>query len=1113
MGDGSSMGPEREVEMSRSLDLDRVRRWLLAAAAVVVAGCGTSSQSSRTCTEEQCGEFGSCLELDGGAVCACDEGYSGADCSDCDDGFVKAGSRCVVDREALGEQLCEDDPCNGNGTCDGTSGEVQCECDEGYTGDDCSECASGYHEDGDACVADETCEDGSCPENASCDDTGGVVTCECNEGWDGDDCDSCAAGYHEEDGDCVEDTECGPNTCPNGTCDDSSGVPVCTCNPGFAGEHCDECDEGYHEDGDECVLDEVCGDDSCPANATCDDTGGVIVCTCVEGYTGDACDECEAPLMIDATGACVEPCASGLVMGEDGQCVLECDEEHTLVDVAGINPNQIPIPDGYELQPPATIVFPDGGTLTLRYAGTQVCVPLGYTCDQYDPCGGSTWGYCEDQSGLPVCICDTGYTGFSCNDCDDGYHADGAECLVDEVCAPDSCSNAGTCDDSTGQLDCTCNPGFGGEDCGACAPGFHRDDQGACVEDEVCGDCNGHGTCRVVEGLAQCTCFIGYAGEDCGDCEGGYHEELGACLKDTICTGTTCSGHGICTEVDGDTVCDPCDAGYDGPNCGECADDYTRANGVCVPLPDPNSCTPNPCNGGTCDDSSGSISCSCQFPYTGSRCQSCVTGYVKWPDGICRASSCGDGIRDVRGGEECDPGDTTVGDCPYGQTSCEVCGGPAPNNASPTGPYDPANHCQVVPGIAHFCGNGVAEAQEACDDGARSDGCTVDANGNMSGCAVDNADACLANCVANVCGDTFVNPATEECDNGVNNAVYGQAGGCAAGCVDAPYCGDSTINGNEQCDDGNTVNTDECRNTCQTNVCGDGVVLFPNGTEVGSNCDQGANNTPYCPDDECDVCLPAACAQDSCTIAVGLPQYCGDGVINGDEECDDVEPTCPELDPVSVAGEPPEPDACCNADCRVEGTSICGDDYCHPDERSSSDEGCLADCLCGNGICDDDEEYDCPADCATCCDGICSEGEANPQAAAYCPFDCYCGDGVCSGAESNSDSDDYCPADCGICGDGLVTGDEECDDGSGGSCFIISVASEPVSVLGQPPPDLCCHFDCTLGTCGDDFCDLGGGEDFNSCPTDCGVCGDENCNPFGGENCGSCPEDCFSCPG
>lgn len=76
-------------------------------------------------------------------------------------------------------------------------------------------------------------------------------------------------------------------------------------------------------------------------------------------------------------------------------------------------------------------------------------------------------------------------------------------------------------------------------------------------------------------------------------------------------------------------------------------------------------------------------------------------------------------------------------------------------------------------------------------------------------------------------------------------------------------CGDGNQEQGEECDDGNTVPTDACTDTCQNAQCGDGITW----ADV-EECDDG--NT--IPTDDCDAChLPV----------------CGDGVPAGTEECDD----------------------------------------------------------------------------------------------------------------------------------------------------------------------------------------------------------------------------------
>ncbi len=92
-------------------------------------------------------------------------------------------------------------------------------------------------------------------------------------------------------------------------------------------------------------------------------------------------------------------------------------------------------------------------------------------------------------------------------------------------------------------------------------------------------------------------------------------------------------------------------------------------------------------------------------------------------------------------------------------------------------------------------------------------------------------------------------------------------------------CGDGLVSGTEQCDDGNTDDTDGCTNRCTIAACGDGVKA------VTEQCDDG--NT-----DDTDACT------NRCTIAA-----CGDGVKAVDEECDN--------------SALPQPDPYCDGNCHL----------------------------------------------------------------------------------------------------------------------------------------------------------------------------------------------------
>jgi len=91
-----------------------------------------------------------------------------------------------------------------------------------------------------------------------------------------------------------------------------------------------------------------------------------------------------------------------------------------------------------------------------------------------------------------------------------------------------------------------------------------------------------------------------------------------------------------------------------------------------------------------------------------------------------------------------------------------------------------------------------------------------------------------------------------------------------------PVCGDGTQTPGEACDNGDD-NDDTayggCTKLCRRGPrCGDGKQQKPE-----EECDDGANLTPYSPD------------QKGCAPGCKLPSSCGDGVVDGlfGEECDD----------------------------------------------------------------------------------------------------------------------------------------------------------------------------------------------------------------------------------
>ena len=120
-----------------------------------------------------------------------------------------------------------------------------------------------------------------------------------------------------------------------------------------------------------------------------------------------------------------------------------------------------------------------------------------------------------------------------------------------------------------------------------------------------------------------------------------------------------------------------------------------------------------------------------------------------------------------------------------------------------------------------------------------------------------------------VCGNSVVE-GTEQCDDG--NAVSGD--GCSAQCAleNLADCGDGNLDPGEECDDGNNVSDDGCSATCVSEVaqeCGNDIL------EQGEECDDGnLVNGDGCEDD-CTVTSAIICqtlaplASGTCEVVAG----------------------------------------------------------------------------------------------------------------------------------------------------------------------------------------------------------------------------------------------------
>ena len=240
---------------------------------------------------------------------------------------------------------------------------------------------------------------------------------------------------------------------------------------------------------------------------------------------------------------------------------------------------------------------------------------------------------CSVEDGKVSCECQEGYGGNLCEICSLNFHELNGECIVNESCETNPCTdlNRTVCNVVNGLVECSCDIGttlVNGEclspesctpnPCGAntectmsgdivkckCLTGFHRDDADLCVIDELCEETSCtyiHKTqCSVENGIVKCDCDDGYRGLDCDYCAIGYHEVNGECVTNQKCGENSCTeGHKtVCNVINGLISCS-CEENYSGANCNECIVGYHYTeNDECIENT-PDACTDNPCSENT----------------------------------------------------------------------------------------------------------------------------------------------------------------------------------------------------------------------------------------------------------------------------------------------------------------------------------------------------------------------------------------------------------------------------------------------------------------------------------------------------------------------------------
>jgi cysteine-rich repeat protein len=467
---------------------------------------------------------------------------------------------------------------------------------------------------------------------------------------------------------------------------------------------------------------------------------------------------------------------------------------------------------------------------------------------------------------------------------------------------------------------------------------------------ETCGNgkldsgeqCDGETNCN-----ADCTWVCNEPTADCAPVEC----QVAMCTEDHACTtapatdGVACTS-GVCASGAcvnprcGNAVVEPgeeCDFGSGNGSAAGC-----QANCMfsCETLS--STCDDgNPCNGvETCGQVTdhGAIGQACQAgtaPIDGTSCGSNM---------ICRSATCvvdfcGDGY--VSGTEECDDGNAVSGDgcennCTFsclssdssrnctpadpcqGQGTCNdtthVCaaGTPLGDNTSCGG----NNYCKSATCTVPACGNGIVEPGEQCDGGV---GCTASCQWQCNNASTDCGTA--PQCDMHQCSSTHL--CQTVADSSQNGFACGTSGTCSNGACNGPgqTCGNANVEGTEQCDFGagngpGTGCESNCAFSCQTdpdcndgNAC-DGAETCCSVTVNGQTGKQCAAGTPLANGASC--AIGKICLSSQCQISVCGDGYvdanagetceppnvgtcdanchtivCGDGTLEGSEQCDD----------------------------------------------------------------------------------------------------------------------------------------------------------------------------------------------------------------------------------
>ncbi|XP_071590013.1 laminin subunit beta-4 [Heliangelus exortis] len=408
--------------------------------------------------------------------------------------------------------------CNPQGSLNLTCSKLggQCPCKANVVGRCCDTCAAGsygfgYH----GCYACECHPQGSL--SRLCDQVTGQ--CSCRREVDGQRCSRCLAGYFGF-------PHCRPCPC-NGhaeLCDPVTGVCL-NCRGFTAGSHCERCMDGYYGNP---PKGEPCHPCMCPGPPTSnryfarscyqDSQSMQLVCSCLEGYSGNQCEECPSgfyrkpgSLGLDCVPC---PCNNNIDVTDPESCnrvTGECTK--CLHNTHGAN-CQFCKP-GYF------------GSALDQNCQRCMCNPAGVHPAMCT--GGDSDCLCDPDTG--ACPCLPSVVGTRCDQCASGYWnlATGKGCQICDCDAKNSQSNQ--CNQLTGQ--CPCKLGYSGRCCDECEENYFGNPQTRCISCECNQEGTIHPTCDKATGA--CHCRTGVTGRSCDQCGRGFEKDFPSCRQCHLC--------------------------------------------------------------------------------------------------------------------------------------------------------------------------------------------------------------------------------------------------------------------------------------------------------------------------------------------------------------------------------------------------------------------------------------------------------------------------------------------------------------------------------------------------------------------------------------------------